>query len=582
MLLTLFYLERHVMESKNNFWELIFISMPTRVSRRSLLLDRLLLKNVYDLANDFHIFFKNMLLTLFYLERHVMGSTNYFWELIFILMPTRVSRRFLLMGPSFAEKRVWFSQELPIFFQKYAAYTILSRKTYDGEQKLFWELIFISMPTRVSRRSLLLDRLLLKNVYDLAENFQIFFKNMLLTLFYLERYVMESTNYFWELIFILMPTRVSWRFLLIGPSFAEKRVWFSQELLNFLQKYAAYTILSRKNMVMESKNYFGELIFISMPTRVSRRSLLIGPSFAEKRVWFSQELPNFLQTYVAYTILSRKTCDGVQKLFLRINLHINAHKGIETIFAVGPSFAENVYDFSQWFPNFLQKYVAYTILSRKTCDGEYKLFLRINLHINAHKGIETIFVDGTVFWLKNVYDLAKNFQFFFKNMLLTLFYLEKHMMESKNYFWELIFISMPTRVSRRSLLLDRLLLKNVYDLAENFQIFFKNMLLTLFYLERYVMESTNYFWELIFILMPTRVSWRFLLIGPSFAEKRVWFSQELLNFLQKYAAYTILSRKTCNGEQKLFWRINLHINAHKGIETIFADWTVFCWKTCMI
>ena len=126
--------------------------------------------------------------------------------------------------------------------------------------------------------------------------------------------------------------------------------------------------------------------------------------------------------------------------------------------------------------------------------------------------------------LKNVYDLAKNFQIFFKNMLLTLFYLERHVMESKNYFWELIFILMPTRISRRLFCwLDRLLLQNVYDLAKNFQIFFKNMLLTLF-----------------------------------------------------------LSRKRCDGEQKLFLRINLHINAHKGIETMFADWTVFCWKTCMI
>ena len=177
-----------------------------------------------------------------------------------------------------------------------------------------------------------------------------------------------------------------------------------------------------------------------MPTRVSRRFLLIGPSFAEKRVWFSQELPNF-----------------------------------------------------------------------------------------------------------------------FKNMLLTLFYLERHVMESKNYFWELIFILMPTRVLRG------FLLKNVYDLAKNFQIFFKNMLLTLFYLERHVMEIKNHVWELIFILMPTRVSRRFLLIGPSFAEKRVWFSQVLSNFLQKYVAYTILSRKTCDGEQILFLRINLHVNAHKGI-----------------
>ena len=196
----------------------------------------------------------------------------------------------------------------------------------------FWELIFISMPTRVSRRSLLLDRLLLKNVYDLAKKFQIFFKYMLLTLFYLERHVMESKKYFWELIFILMPTRVSRRFLLIGPSFAEKRVWFSQELPNFLQKYVAYTILSRKTCDGVQK-LFLRLIFTSMPTRVSRRFLQIGPSFAEKRVWFSQEFPNFLQRCVAYTILSRKTCDGEHKLFLRINLHINAHKGIVKIFA---------------------------------------------------------------------------------------------------------------------------------------------------------------------------------------------------------------------------------------------------------
>ena len=35
---------------------------------------------------------------------------------------------------------------------------------------------------------------------------------------------------------------------------------------------------------------------------------------------------------------------------------------------------KNVYDLAK---------VAYTILSRKTCDGEQKLFLRINLHINA-------------------------------------------------------------------------------------------------------------------------------------------------------------------------------------------------------
>ena len=168
-------------------------------------------------------------------------------------------------------------------------------------------------------------------------------------------------------------------------------------------------------------------------------------------------------------------------------------------------------------------------------------------------------------------------------MLLTLFYLERHVMESKNYFWELIFILMPTRVSRRFLLIGPSFAeKRVWFRPRTSKFSSKNMLLTLFYLERHVMESKTYFRELIFILMPTRVSRRFLLIGQSFAEKRVWFSQELPNFLQKYVAYTILSRKTCDGEQKLFLRINLHINAHKGIQTIFADWTVFCWKTCMI
>ena len=155
---------------------------------------------------------------------------------------------------------------------------------------------------------------------------------MLLTLFYLERHVMERKNYFWELIFILMPTTVSRLSLLVGPSFAEKRVWFSRELQNFSSKICCLHYFISKDMWWRAKIHFWELIFILMSTRVSRQFLMIGPSFAEKRVWFSQELPNSLQTYVAYTILSRKTCDGEQKLFLRINLHINVHKGIETIF----------------------------------------------------------------------------------------------------------------------------------------------------------------------------------------------------------------------------------------------------------
>ena len=152
----------------------------------------------------------------------------------------------MLIGPCFPEKPVWFSQELSNFPHKYVAYTILSRKTCDGEQKLFFR-INLHINAQGHRHDFCwLDRFLLKNVYDLAKNFQIFFKNMLLTLLYLERHVMESKNHFLELIFILMPTRVSRRFLLIGPSFAEKREWFSQELPNFLQKYVAYTILARK------------------------------------------------------------------------------------------------------------------------------------------------------------------------------------------------------------------------------------------------------------------------------------------------------------------------------------------------
>ena len=208
-------------------------------------------------------------------------------------MPTSVSRRFLLIGPSFAEKRVWFSQELPNFHQKYVAYTILSRKTCDGEQKLLLRInLHINAHKGYPDDFCWLDRLLLKNVYDLAKYFQIFLKNMLLTLFYLERHVMESKNYFRELMFILMPTRVSRRFLLIGPSFAEKRVWFSQGLPNFHQKYVAYTILSWKTCDGEQKLFLGINLHINAQ-RVWRWFLLIGPSFAEKRVWFSQGTSKF-------------------------------------------------------------------------------------------------------------------------------------------------------------------------------------------------------------------------------------------------------------------------------------------------
>ena len=139
---------------------------------------------------------------------------------------------------------------------------------------------------------------------------------------------------------------------------------------------------------------------------------------------------------------------------------------------ISPSFAGKRVWFSQELPNFLEKYVAYTILSRKTCDGEQKLFLRINLHINAHKGIETILAHWTVFCWKTCMILPRISKFSSNICCLNYFYLERHVVESKNYLWELISTLMPTRVWRR-----------------------------------------------------------FLLIGRFFAGKRVWFSQELSIFL---------------------------------------------------
>ena len=93
-----------------------------------------------------------------------------------------------------------------------------------------------------------------------------------------------------------------------------------------------------------------------------------------------------------------------------------------------------MYDLAKNFQIFFKNMLLTLLYLDKTCDGEQKLFLRINLHINAHKGIETIFADWTVFCWKNVYDLAKNFQIFSKNMLLTPFYLERHVMEMEKLF----------------------------------------------------------------------------------------------------------------------------------------------------
>ena len=205
---------------------------------------------------------------------------------------------------------------------------------------------------------------------------------------------MESKNYFWELIFMLMPTRVSRRCLLIGTSFAEQRVWFWPIPSKFSSKIYCLHYFIPKDNVMESKNYIWEFIFKLMPTRISRRLfLLIGPSFAEKRVWFSQELPNFLQKYVAYTILSRKTCDGEQKLFLRINLHINAHKGIETMLLIGPSFAWKTCMIWPIPSKFSSKICCLHYFISKDMWWRAKIILRINLHINASQGIEKMFPD---------------------------------------------------------------------------------------------------------------------------------------------------------------------------------------------
>ena len=52
-----------------------------------------------------------------------------------------------------------------------------------------------------------------------------------------------------------------------------------------------------------------------------------------------------------------------------------------------------------------------------------------------------------------------------------------------------------------------------------------------------------------------------------------------MSVLYDYIATSLcLSNNRIQEEQKLFLRINLHINAHKGIETIFADWTPFKQK----
>ena len=112
----------------------------------------------------------------------------------------------------------------------------------------------------------------------------------------------------------------------------------------------------------------------------------------------------------------------------------------------------------------------------------------------AHKGIDMIFADWTVFCWKTCMIWPRTSKFSSKNMFLTLFYLNRHVIESKKLFLRInLHINAHKGIETIFCWLDRLLLKNVYDLAKNYQIFFKNMLVTLFYLGRHVMESKKLF-----------------------------------------------------------------------------------------
>ena len=70
-----------------------------------------------------------------------------------------------------------------------------------------------------------------------------------------------------------------------------------------------------------------------MPTMVTEGFLLNVASLAEKRVTFSKEARFFRPKHVGCTIFSQKPCDGEQKLLLIIDLHINAHNGIKRVFS---------------------------------------------------------------------------------------------------------------------------------------------------------------------------------------------------------------------------------------------------------
>ena len=78
------------------------------------------------------------------------------------------------------------------------------------------------------------------------------------------------------------------------------------------------------------------------------------------------------------------------------------------------------------------------------------------------------------------------------------------------------------------------------------------------------------------------VSAWFLLIAVSFSEKHVRFREQHPFFRPKYGGCTIFSQKSCDGEQNVLMRSDLHNNAHNAIGVVFADSCQFFRKTCKI
>ena len=72
--------------------------------------------------------------------------------------------------------------------------------------------------------------------------------------------------------------------------------------------------------------------------------------------------------------------------------------------------------------------------------------------------------------------------------------------------------------------------------------------------------------------MRTKILECFFAVCCQFFEEHVRFREEHRFFRQTYGGCTIFSQKHCDGEQKLFMRVDRHNNAHNGIRVVFADW----------